>query len=417
MRGACAQTRTSTSSRRSRRTGIRRRCSRSSPESSRRIPTSRAGATSTGSAWPRAAYAAYKAAGKPFNTVLTLRTDDVGMGCLFNQLKNPNLQMYYYTSGNTQIRVAFTAAMMKLKGAKIPPTDRVPDRAAEPAGARLLRQGLSAGGLGDVADPAEPAQEDVSRRRNRTPEPEPEQSMSIPGPASPLVLSLRGVSKAFGAVQALREVSVDCRAGEIHALVGENGSGKSTLLGIASGFLAPDEGTVVIGETERRRVSPAESRRLGLGIAYQTYSHVLHLSVAENLYLAAPSDLRPTYGRMDGWAARPAGRVRPRHLADRARGDALARGETAPRGRQGAARPAEGAAPRRADDGPRAGGRRPAPRAGSRAEPRRRRDRLRQPPAAGGPRHRRPDHAFSATACARGRSRPPRCRRRASSRS
>jgi ABC-type sugar transport system substrate-binding protein len=66
-------------------------------------------------------YAAYKAAGKTFNGVLTFRTDDVGMGCLFNQLKNPNLQMYYYTSGNTQIRVAFTAAMMKLKGAKIPP--------------------------------------------------------------------------------------------------------------------------------------------------------------------------------------------------------------------------------------------------------------------------------------------------------
>jgi ABC-type sugar transport system substrate-binding protein len=66
-------------------------------------------------------YAAYKAAGKPFDTVLTLRTDDVGMGCLFNQLNNPKLQMYYYTSGNTQIRVAFTAAMMKLKGAQIPP--------------------------------------------------------------------------------------------------------------------------------------------------------------------------------------------------------------------------------------------------------------------------------------------------------
>ena len=116
------------------------------------------------------------------------------------------------------------------------------------------------------------------------------------------VLTLRGVSKAFGAVQALRDVSVDCRAGEIHALVGENGSGKSTLLGIASGYLAPDDGTVVIGETEPRRVSPAVSRRLGLGIAYQTYSHVLHLSVAENLYLAAPSGVRPTYGRMNGWA-------------------------------------------------------------------------------------------------------------------
>jgi ribose transport system ATP-binding protein len=116
-------------------------------------------------------------------------------------------------------------------------------------------------------------------------------------------LSLRDVSKAFGAVQALRDVSVDCRAGEIHALVGENGSGKSTLLGVASGFVAPDEGTIVVGETEHRRVSPAESRRLGLGIAYQTYSHVLHLSVAENLYLAAPPDLRPPYGRMDRWAA------------------------------------------------------------------------------------------------------------------
>ena len=66
--------------------------------------------------------------------------------------------------------------------------------------------------------------------------------MSIPGPASPPVLSLRSVSKAFGAVQALRDVSVDCHAGEIHALVGENGSGKSTLLGIASGFVHPDEG-------------------------------------------------------------------------------------------------------------------------------------------------------------------------------
>src|SRR5437870_5753915 len=70
------------------------------------------------------ARAAYKAAGKPFNPVLTLRTDDVRMGCLYNQLKktNPGLKMYYYTSGNSQIRVAFTAAMMKLKGARIPAT-------------------------------------------------------------------------------------------------------------------------------------------------------------------------------------------------------------------------------------------------------------------------------------------------------
>ena len=70
------------------------------------------------------ALAAYKAAGKAFDTVLTLRTDDVRMGCQYNELKktNPGLKMYYYTSGNSQIRVAFTAAMMKLKGARIPPT-------------------------------------------------------------------------------------------------------------------------------------------------------------------------------------------------------------------------------------------------------------------------------------------------------
>jgi ribose transport system ATP-binding protein len=127
--------------------------------------------------------------------------------------------------------------------------------------------------------------------------------VSTPGPESAVVLSLTGVSKAFGAVQALRDVSIDCRAGEIHALVGENGSGKSTLLGIASGFLAPDEGGVEIGGRRRQRGSPAEARRLGLGIAYQTYSHVLDLSVAENLYLAVPGGERPTHGRMEKWAA------------------------------------------------------------------------------------------------------------------
>jgi ribose transport system ATP-binding protein len=127
--------------------------------------------------------------------------------------------------------------------------------------------------------------------------------MSSPGLAGPLVLSLRGVSKAFGAVQALRDVSVDCHPGEIHALVGENGSGKSTLLGIASGFVAPDAGSVEIDGRTRRRGSPAEARRLGLGMAYQTYSHVLDFSVAENLYLAVPAEEQPRYGQMEEWAA------------------------------------------------------------------------------------------------------------------
>jgi ABC-type sugar transport system ATPase subunit len=127
--------------------------------------------------------------------------------------------------------------------------------------------------------------------------------MSNPGPVSPGVLSMRGVSKAFGAVQALQDVSVDCLAGEIHALVGENGSGKSTLLGIASGFLAPDEGGVAIAGSRLGRASPARARRLGLGIAYQDYSHVLGLTVAENIFLAVPAGERPAYGDMESWAA------------------------------------------------------------------------------------------------------------------
>lgn len=118
------------------------------------------------------------------------------------------------------------------------------------------------------------------------------------------MLSLRGVSKRFGAVQAVREVSVDCRSGEIHALVGENGSGKSTLLGVASGFLAPDEGSVEIGGRPLATASVAEALRLGLGMAYQTYSQVLEMSVAENLYLAAPPSGRPAYRDMEAWAAR-----------------------------------------------------------------------------------------------------------------
>jgi ribose transport system ATP-binding protein len=126
--------------------------------------------------------------------------------------------------------------------------------------------------------------------------------MSTPGPGRPVALSLRHVSKAFGAVQALHDVSVECHEGEIHALVGENGSGKSTLLGIASGFLAPDEGVVEIGGAGLRRALPGGARRLGLGIAYQDYSHVLDLTVAENLYLAVPRDARPSRRRMDRWA-------------------------------------------------------------------------------------------------------------------
>jgi ribose transport system ATP-binding protein len=123
-------------------------------------------------------------------------------------------------------------------------------------------------------------------------------------PSTPVVLSLRGVSKHFGPVQANDDISIDFRAGEIHALLGENGSGKSTVLSIASGSLAPDSGEVEIDGQLLPSASPRAAMRLGLGMAYQHLTTVAGLTVAENLYLGAPEDRRPPYSQMNRWATK-----------------------------------------------------------------------------------------------------------------
>jgi ribose transport system ATP-binding protein len=105
-------------------------------------------------------------------------------------------------------------------------------------------------------------------------------------------------------VRALTDVSFECRAGEVHALVGENGSGKSTLLGIASGFVKPDRGTVSIGGMRLRRDSPARARKLGLAMAYQDTSLVQMEPVKNNLFLAARPEKRPPFWRRKKWARR-----------------------------------------------------------------------------------------------------------------
>lgn len=100
-------------------------------------------------------------------------------------------------------------------------------------------------------------------------------------------LELTGISKSYPGVQALTDVSFECKPGEIHAVLGENGSGKSTLLGIASGAIAPDGGRVEINGRALTSADPLYARRLGLAIVYQDDSLIRELTVAENLFLAA----------------------------------------------------------------------------------------------------------------------------------
>ena len=103
-------------------------------------------------------------------------------------------------------------------------------------------------------------------------------------PAAP-ALSLRGVSRRFGAVQALDTASLEVRAGTVHALLGENGAGKSTLMRIAFGLLQPDAGEIVVRGTPRRFGSPAEAIASGVGMVHQHFTLVPAFTVAENVAL------------------------------------------------------------------------------------------------------------------------------------
>ena len=85
-------------------------------------------------------------------------------------------------------------------------------------------------------------------------------------------LSLEHVSKSFGSVRALSEVSFTVHSGEVHALVGENGAGKSTLLKIISGAHTPDDGQILIDGRPVTIASPAHAAELGIGIIYQELS-------------------------------------------------------------------------------------------------------------------------------------------------
>ena len=102
------------------------------------------------------------------------------------------------------------------------------------------------------------------------------------------MLQLNHISKSFPGVQALTDVSLIFKAGEVHALCGENGAGKSTLMNIITGNIQPDKGEILWNNISMAIQGVAHARVLGIGIVYQERSLVGSLSVAENIFINPP---------------------------------------------------------------------------------------------------------------------------------
>src|SRR5438552_6487082 len=97
-------------------------------------------------------------------------------------------------------------------------------------------------------------------------------------------IQLDHVSKRFGGVTALAEVSFEIGRGEVHAVVGENGAGKSTLMKLLAGVHAPDDGEIRIEGRKVRLQNPREARRQGISIVFQELNLFPHRTVAANVF-------------------------------------------------------------------------------------------------------------------------------------
>jgi len=106
-----------------------------------------------------------------------------------------------------------------------------------------------------------------------------------------VVLELRGISKFYSGVPALTDVSLQIKAGEVHALLGENGAGKSTLMNIASGTTPPSVGDLVVSGTQHDALTPALASSLGIAIVHQHPAVLGDLTVLENLQVALPKSV------------------------------------------------------------------------------------------------------------------------------
>ncbi len=111
------------------------------------------------------------------------------------------------------------------------------------------------------------------------------------------VLEVRGISKAFPGVQALDQVSIAFKAGEVHTIMGENGAGKSTLVKILMGIYHADQGQIFLDGKEIKPQNPKQAMEMGISMVHQELNPVLDMQVAENIFLGrepkkGPSALR-----------------------------------------------------------------------------------------------------------------------------
>ena len=118
----------------------------------------------------------------------------------------------------------------------------------------------------------------------------------------PLAIELRGISKAFGPVQANKDISIKVRRGTIHGIVGENGAGKSTLMSILYGFYRADSGEIFVNGTRTEIGSSPAAIRAGIGMVFQHFKLVENFTVLENVILGAEGSalLRPSLARARG---------------------------------------------------------------------------------------------------------------------
>jgi fructose transport system ATP-binding protein len=111
------------------------------------------------------------------------------------------------------------------------------------------------------------------------------------------ILEIKNISKNFGAVKALDDVSMELRRGEVMAVVGDNGAGKSTLIKIISGVLKKDSGEIYFNGEKVEIKNPTDSRRLGIETVYQDLALIDIFDVTQNIFLGRELTYDNLYGK------------------------------------------------------------------------------------------------------------------------